>query len=198
MRFHGQIRHSSVDRYPAADHRDHADRLRDRPSHAGRPAGRSPAQPGDQAGGHRRQSRRRSALHKPLTSNIPAGWASSLHGDFGISLKTYRPVRTLIAQRVGNTLLLTGSALLFSLLVAIPVGVLSALKRNTIFDYLATICSALGDSIPSFWLGLMLILLLRRPVPVVGAALAAVGRDADPAEWRRLPRSCQASHPARR
>ncbi len=98
-------------------------------------------------------------LHKPLYQQYTGWMGQLLHGDFGISLKTYRPVRTLIAQRVGNTLLLTGSALLFSLAVAIPVGVLSALKRNTIFDYIATVSSALGDSIPSFWLGLMLILL---------------------------------------
>ena len=98
-------------------------------------------------------------LHRPLWQQY-TGWVGQLvRGDFGISLKTYRPVRTLIAQRVGNTLLLTGTALLFSLAVAIPVGVLSALKRNTIFDYFATIGSTFGDSIPSFWLGLMFILL---------------------------------------
>ncbi len=98
-------------------------------------------------------------IDRPLHEQY-LGWMSQLaRGDFGISLKTYRPVRSLIAQRVGNTLLLTGAALLFSLVVAIPVGVYSAIKRNTFFDYLATIGSTLGDSIPSFWLGLMFILL---------------------------------------
>jgi peptide/nickel transport system permease protein len=98
-------------------------------------------------------------LHKPLYQQY-TGWMGQLvRGDFGISLKTYRPVRTLIAQRIGNTLLLTVSALLFSLLVAVPVGVFSALKRNSFIDYIATIGSTLGDSIPSFWLGLMFILL---------------------------------------
>jgi len=97
-------------------------------------------------------------LHRPLYQQY-TGWVSQLaRGNFGISLKTYRPVRTLIAQRVGNTLMLTASALFFSLVVAIPIGVLSALKRNTIFDYVATISATFGDSIPSFWLGLMLIL----------------------------------------
>ncbi len=97
-------------------------------------------------------------IDRPLHQQY-IGWVSQLaRGDFGISLKTYRPVRTLISQRIGNTLLLTVTALLFSLCVAIPIGVLSALKRNSIFDYIATIMSTLLDSIPSFWLGLMLIL----------------------------------------
>lgn len=98
-------------------------------------------------------------LNRPLHQQY-IGWISQLvRGDFGISLKTYRPVRTLIGQRIGNTLLLTGSALLFSLCVAIPIGILSAIRRNSIFDYIATLGSTLGDSIPGFWLGLMLILL---------------------------------------
>jgi len=105
------------------------------------------------------------AIKKTLGIDRPVheqyiGWMSQLvRGDFGISLKTYRPVRTLIGQRIGNTLMLTASALLFSLCVAIPVGVFSALKRNSFVDYIATIGSTLGDSIPSFWLGLMFILL---------------------------------------
>ncbi len=98
-------------------------------------------------------------IDRPLHEQY-IGWMSQLvRGDFGISLKTYRPVRSLITQRVGNTLLLTATALAFSLCVAIPIGVLSALKRNTLFDYIATLGSTLGDSIPSFWLGLMFILL---------------------------------------
>ncbi len=97
-------------------------------------------------------------INKPLPQQY-VGWISQLvRGDFGISLKTYRPVRTLIAQRLPNTLLLTASALVFSLCVAIPIGVLSAIRRNSIFDYIATIGTTLGDSIPSFWLGLMLII----------------------------------------
>ena len=98
-------------------------------------------------------------LHRPLYQQYTGWMGQLLRGDFGISLKTYRPVRTLIGQRIGNTLMLTATALLFSLCVAIPVGVFSALKRNSFVDYIATIGSTLGDSIPSFWLGLMLILL---------------------------------------
>jgi peptide/nickel transport system permease protein len=98
-------------------------------------------------------------IDKPLWQQY-TGWIGQLvRGDFGISLKTYRPVRSLIFQRLPNTLLLTGTALLFSLCVAIPIGVLSALKRNSLFDYIATIMSTLLDSIPGFWLGLILIIL---------------------------------------
>jgi len=98
-------------------------------------------------------------IDRPLWQQYTGWMAQLLRGDFGISLKTYRPVRTLMFQRLPNTLLLTGTALLVSLCVAIPVGVLSALRRNSVFDYVATIMSTILDSIPGFWLGLILIIL---------------------------------------
>jgi peptide/nickel transport system permease protein len=87
-------------------------------------------------------------------------WLSNVaRGDLGISLQHFRPVRTTILEKMPNTLLLTGTALLFSLLLAIPVGVYSAVRRNTLFDNTATGVAVAGFSIPTFWLGLMLILL---------------------------------------
>jgi peptide/nickel transport system permease protein len=80
-------------------------------------------------------------------------------GDFGISMRNFRPVRTTILQKLPNTLLLTGTALLLSLVMAIPVGVYSAVRRNSLFDNAATATAVAGFSIPTFWLGLMLILL---------------------------------------
>jgi peptide/nickel transport system permease protein len=98
-------------------------------------------------------------IDKPLPEQYIT-WVSQLaHGNMGISLKTYRPVRQTLQERVGNTLVLTVTALILSLLVAVPVGVLSAIRRNTLFDYIATVFSTLGQAIPSFWLGLLLILL---------------------------------------
>jgi peptide/nickel transport system permease protein len=98
-------------------------------------------------------------IDRPLHEQY-LGWVGQLvRGNFGISLKTYRPVRSLILQRLPNTLILTATALVFSLCVAVPIGVLSALKRNSIFDYIATVLSTLLDSIPGFWLGLILIIL---------------------------------------
>src|SRR5262249_12616537 len=71
---------------------------------------------------------------------------------------TFQPVRTQLLERLPNTLVLTVSALVVALLCAIPIGVLAALKRNSFIDHLTTIGSTLGQSIPGFWLGLMLII----------------------------------------
>ncbi len=98
-------------------------------------------------------------IDRPLPEQY-IGWVTQMvQGDFGISLKNYRPVRQLIFQRLGNTLLLTGTSLAFSLLIGIPLGVLSALRRNSMLDYVTTVGATLGDSLPQFWVGLLLILL---------------------------------------
>jgi peptide/nickel transport system permease protein len=87
-------------------------------------------------------------------------WVSNVaRGDMGLSLQHFRPVRETIMSRLPNTLLLTGTALLLSLLIAIPIGVYSAVRRNSLFDNTATATAVAGFSIPTFWLGLMLILL---------------------------------------
>jgi peptide/nickel transport system permease protein len=65
---------------------------------------------------------------------------------------------TQIIERVPNTLLLTGLAMLISLTIAIPVGILAAVKRNSVFDHFANILSTLGFALPTFWVGLLLIL----------------------------------------
>lgn len=90
-------------------------------------------------------------------------WVSHVaRGDLGLSLVTYRPVTQTILEKLPNTLLLTGTALLLSLLVAIPIGVYSAVRRNSWFDQLATVGSVAGFAMPSFWLGLLVVLLLVR------------------------------------
>lgn len=98
-------------------------------------------------------------LDRPLHRQY-LGWMSQLaQGDLGISMISYRPVRTLILERLPNTLLLTGSALLLSLALAVPIGILAATRRNSIFDHLTTLGTGLGYSLPTFWVGLLLILL---------------------------------------
>jgi peptide/nickel transport system permease protein len=87
-------------------------------------------------------------------------WVSNVaQGDFGISLRNYRPVRDTIMDKLPNTLLLTGTALLLSLVFSIPVGVYGAVKRNTTFDNVSTAGAVAGFSMPTFWLGLLVILL---------------------------------------
>lgn len=87
-------------------------------------------------------------------------WMSKLvRGDLGNSFKESRPVMDMILERLPNTLLLAIFATLFSFLIAIPAGILAAIKRNTIVDYFISTIAFIGISVPSFWFALMLILL---------------------------------------
>lgn len=85
-------------------------------------------------------------------------WAESLlHGDLGFSYIRQEPVRTLIAERLPQTLLLMGAALLLSILLAIPLGVYQAYRQNSTFDRTASIFVFLAWSMPTFWFGTLLI-----------------------------------------
>jgi peptide/nickel transport system permease protein len=101
----------------------------------------------------------------------------ALHGDLGNSYTTQAPVSTLIGERVFNTLLLTGSALLFSWLLAIPFGVLAAVYRNRWLDKLSGFISYFGLSIPSVFFSLLAILFAAK------TKLFPVGGIHDQANW---------------
>ncbi len=83
---------------------------------------------------------------------------SLLHGDFGQSIFTRQPVKKLVFQAIPATLYLASAAFLIALLVAIPLGTIAAVKKNTRVDYAAMVAALLGVSIPGFWLALMFIL----------------------------------------
>ena len=84
-------------------------------------------------------------------------WVSAfVRGQGGYSIRTGRPVTIDIAERIGPTLLLGGVAFALALLIAIPLGVFSALRRYSAVDYAFTLLSFLGISMPIFWLALML------------------------------------------
>ena len=83
-----------------------------------------------------------------------------LSGDFGISLRTNQPVLELILQKLPVTIQLATMAMFFAFLIGIPIGILAAVKKNTTIDYVANIVALSGLSIPNFWLGIMLILLI--------------------------------------
>jgi peptide/nickel transport system permease protein len=96
----------------------------------------------------------------------------AMRGDFGVSLRSHEPAFGLIMSRMPLTLELAGAALLLSLVIAVPVGILSASRRNTPFDTFAMLGALLGQSMPAFWLGLMLILIFGvelRWFPISGA-----------------------------
>ena len=105
-------------------------------------------------------------------------WAlRALQGDFGESLQTGRPVMTEILERLPNTVLLVGTAFVLTLLIAIPIGVLSALRQYSLFDHLVTTVAFMGQSIPIFWFGLLLILVFYVGLsnPVTGGPLFPAG-----------------------
>lgn len=81
-------------------------------------------------------------------------------GDFGVSLRTNQPVLELIGEKLPVTLQLAVMAMFFALIIGVPVGILAAVKQNTTLDYLANVVALSGLSIPNFWLGIMLILLV--------------------------------------
>jgi peptide/nickel transport system permease protein len=81
-----------------------------------------------------------------------------LRGDFGFSYRTRQPVLQEIGDRLPNTIYLMSVTLIVVGLVAIPVGVISAVKQYSVFDILVTTLSFMGQAIPEFWLGLILIL----------------------------------------
>jgi peptide/nickel transport system permease protein len=82
-----------------------------------------------------------------------------LRGDLGYSFRTREPVMKEISQRLPNTIYLMVITLLFAICLAIPIGILSAVKQYSIFDITATTFSFAGQAIPEFWLGLVLILI---------------------------------------
>lgn len=81
-------------------------------------------------------------------------------GDFGVSIRTNQPVLELILMKIPVTLQLTVMAMFLALCIAIPVGIIAAVNKNTFVDYLANTFALSGISIPNFWLGIMLILLI--------------------------------------
>ncbi|WP_417679100.1 ABC transporter permease [Roseibium sp.] len=83
-----------------------------------------------------------------------------LHGDLGVSLRTNQPVLDLIADKLPVTIQLAIMAMIIAFLIGIPAGILSAAKKGTPVDYIANIVALSGLSIPNFWLGIMLIMLV--------------------------------------
>ena len=116
-------------------------------------------------------------LDQPLLVQYLRWMGGIFQGDLGQSIKFNRPVSEMIAERIPNTLLLVGVAFLITLLVALPVGILSARRPYSIFDYIATTLTFIGQSLPVYWLGLALILVFYVALnnPVTGAPLFPSG-----------------------
>lgn len=81
-----------------------------------------------------------------------------LKGDFGTSFAYNRPVTSLLAERLPNTLQLSLVSMAIALVIGLSIGILSAVKQYSIWDYLATVFALIGVSMPRFWMALMLVL----------------------------------------
>ncbi|MGH8638711.1 MAG: ABC transporter permease, partial [Burkholderiales bacterium] len=96
-------------------------------------------------------------LDKPLTTQYFIFVKKALHGDFGDSLKYQgQSAMGLVTERLPATLELAGVALLVSVVLALPIGVLAAVGKGTKWDTAAKVVALLGQSLPSFWLGIVL------------------------------------------
>jgi peptide/nickel transport system permease protein len=127
--------------------------------------------------------RRRAGLDQPLIVQYVTWLGRAVTGDLGVSFRSGQPVTAILLGRLPATLLLAVAALLVGLLIALPLGIISAIRQGTRTDYAATAFSQMGISIPDFWMGIMLILLFSLTlgwlppsgyVPLTQAPLAAV------------------------
>jgi peptide/nickel transport system permease protein len=97
-------------------------------------------------------------LDKPIPVQYVTWIGGLLRGDLGMSYQTEKPAIQEIAPRIPITAKLAGLALTFSVLLGVPLGVLSAVKQNTRLDYILRIISLSGRSMPAFWLGLLILM----------------------------------------
>ena len=122
--------------------------------------------------------RRQLALDQPLVAQYFAWAGRILTGDFGRSIQGGRDVLQLLLAALWPTALLSLAALAVSLLISIPAGIVAATRRNTIADYSASFVALCGLSMPSFWLGILLIMGLSIAWPIFPASgYVAPGED---------------------
>jgi peptide/nickel transport system permease protein len=97
-------------------------------------------------------------LDRPVLVQLKDQYAGLLRGDLGTSLHSKRPVVEMVSERLGSTFMLAVSALIVAVAVAVPLGVMAALRQGTLWDFGAMGLSMLGVSIPNFVAGPLLIL----------------------------------------
>lgn len=120
-----------------------------------------------------RQVRSELGLDKPFLVRYGTWLGQVVTGDFGTSYKYDRPVLDVLMARLPATLKLTGSAMFLVILISFPLGVLSAVRRNQWLDYVIRLFSFTGLSMPSFWLGMLLMLVFGvqlKLLPVMGSS----------------------------
>jgi peptide/nickel transport system permease protein len=114
--------------------------------------------------------KRRYHLDKPIHEQYVLWAAGLFRGDFGVSIRNNLEVAELILARIPVTLELAILSLAFALLIGIPAGILSAVKKDTPTDVVANVVALSGISVPNFWLGIMMILLFAVHLQILPAS----------------------------
>jgi len=106
-------------------------------------------------------------LDKPLVIQYVVWLGKALRGDFGHSLRDHINALDVIMQRVPATLQLAGASFIAAIFIGVPLGVMSAVKRGTFWDYVGRTLALFGQALPPYWLGVMLILLFAVSLDVL-------------------------------
>lgn len=115
------------------------------------------------------EARQRLGLDKPVMDQYVTYLSGVLHGDFGSSYRFGTPALPLVLERLPATLKLSVIALALTVLVAVPIGVISALKPGSIIDTVSRMVAVIGQTVPVFWLGILLIILFAVRLAVLPA-----------------------------
>jgi peptide/nickel transport system permease protein len=126
----------------------------------------------------------RSGLDQPLVTQYFTWLASALQGDLGVSFRTGQTVTSMILERLPATISLAVAAIVVALLIAVPLGTISALRPRSVVDWYATVVSQAGISIPDFWMGIMFILIFAGTLGWLPTG-GYVPLTDDPLEWAR-------------
>jgi peptide/nickel transport system permease protein len=126
--------------------------------------------------------RERSGLDLPLVQQFFSWAGHALTGDLGVSFRSGEPVTGLVGERLPATLTLAFAAILVALLIAVPLGTISALRPRSVVDRLATVVSQFGISVPDFWMAIVLILVFAGTLGWLPSG-GYVPLSEDPGEW---------------
>jgi peptide/nickel transport system permease protein len=140
----------------------------------------------DLSAAEREQVRRNLGLDRPIAVQYARWLANLVRGDLGTSYSYGTPVTEVVLERLPATLLLTGAALVVAVVVAVPLGIVAALRRNTAVDYAAMLVTVTGVSVPIFWLGILAIIVFAvqlRWFPSGGMYTVGASRSVADAAW---------------
>ncbi len=128
--------------------------------------------------------RERAGLDRPIIEQYFAWLGNALTGDLGLSFRNSQPVTTLVLERLPATITLAFAALFVALAVALPAGIISAVRSGSGLDYTVSAASQVGISMPDFWAGVMYILLFSLTLSWLPSS-GYVSFGEDPLDWLR-------------